>query len=125
AATVPRFNVLGVDVHALTLPLATELVLSSHGPTRRGYVCVTGVHGVIECQDDPALREIYRRAWLVTPDGMPMVWLGPRGTTRVYGPDLMLSVCDAGRAIGLTHYLYGGADGVAPLLRRRLEARFP
>ena len=60
---------------------------------------------------------------------MPLVWLGRwqghRQVTRVYGPDLMLAVCDAGRAVGLTHYFYGGVPGVAEELRARLAARFP
>ena len=56
---------------------------------------------------------------------MPLVWLGPRGVERVYGPDLMLAVCDAGRAVGLRHYLFGGVPGVAEELRAKLTARFP
>jgi N-acetylglucosaminyldiphosphoundecaprenol N-acetyl-beta-D-mannosaminyltransferase len=56
---------------------------------------------------------------------MPLVWLGPRGVERVYGPDLMLAVCDAGRAVGLRHFLCGGAPGVAAELQHRLTARFP
>ena len=44
---------------------------------------------------------------------------------RVYGPDLMLAVCDAGRATGLRHYFYGGAPGVAELLKEKLTARYP
>jgi N-acetylglucosaminyldiphosphoundecaprenol N-acetyl-beta-D-mannosaminyltransferase len=122
---VTRYNVLGVPLSALNLARATELILSARGPSRRGYVCVTGVHGVIESQDDPAIMQAHREAWLVTPDGMPMVWLGPSGTERVYGPDLMLSVCDAGRATGLTHYFFGGSDGVAGELRENLTRRFP
>jgi len=63
------------------------------------------------------------------PDGMPLVWLGRgqghRQVTRVYGPDLMLAVCDAGRATGLTHYFFGGAAGVPERLRDRLAQRFP
>lgn len=35
------------------------------------YVCVTGVHGVMESQRDPELRR--NAAGLVTPDGMPLV----------------------------------------------------
>jgi N-acetylglucosaminyldiphosphoundecaprenol N-acetyl-beta-D-mannosaminyltransferase len=125
-ATNPtRYNVLGIGVSALTLRQACDLILSAQGAARRGYVCVTGVHGVMESQDDPALRRIHNEAWLVTPDGMPLVWLGPRGVERVYGPDLMLAVCDAGRAIGLTHYFYGGAPGVAEQLQQKLSARFP
>ncbi|MBI4626704.1 MAG: WecB/TagA/CpsF family glycosyltransferase [Verrucomicrobia bacterium] len=48
-----------------------------------------------------------------------------RAIERVYGPDLMLAVCDQGRASGLTHYFYGGAPGVAEELRSKLRARFP
>ena len=120
-----RYNVLGVGVSALTLAQATELVVGARGQLHRGYVCVTGVHGVMESQDDTGLKKVHNEAWLVTPDGMPLVWLGPRGVTRVYGPDLMLAVCDAGRAAGLTHFLYGGAPGVAEELKQKLCARFP
>jgi N-acetylglucosaminyldiphosphoundecaprenol N-acetyl-beta-D-mannosaminyltransferase len=125
SAVPARYNVLGVGVSALTLPQARDLILGVRGTLRRGYVCVTGVHGVIESQDDAALRAIHNAAWLVTPDGKPLVWLGPRGVERVYGPDLMLAVCDAGCSVGLTHYFYGGAPGVTARLRTRLTARFP
>jgi len=125
----PRFNVLGVDVHALALDQAGALVIDAAQGRRRGYVCVTGVHGVSEAQSDSALRRILNTAFLNTADGMPLGWLGRRhghrAMTRVYGPDLMLAVCDHGRASGLTHYFYGGAPGVAEELRTRLIARFP
>ncbi len=125
----PRFNVLGTGVHAVSLDAARDLLVGLRGALRRGCVYPTTVHGVSEALDDPALRAAHRRALLVTPDGMPLVWLGRRhghrGTTRVYGPDLMLAVCDAGRAVGLRHYFYGGAPGVAERLRDRLTARFP
>jgi N-acetylglucosaminyldiphosphoundecaprenol N-acetyl-beta-D-mannosaminyltransferase len=125
AINPPRYNVLGVGVSTLTLTQARDLIVAERGALRRGYVCVATVHGVMESQDDPELRRVYNEAWLVTPDGMPLVWLGPRGVERVYGPDLMLAVCDAGRAVGLTHYFYGGAPGVGDELRANLTARFP
>lgn len=125
----PRFNVLGVGVHALSLAEARDHLLATRGQKRRGCVYATGVHGVSEAQNDSALRDLYARAWLNVPDGMPLVWLGRwhghRAITRVYGPDLMLATCDAGRAVGLTHYFYGGAPGVAELLCEKLTARFP
>lgn len=124
-----RFNVLGVGVHALSLEEACQRLVAVRGKKRCGCVYATGVHGVSEAQRDPALRAVYNRAWLNVPDGMPLVWLGRwhghRKITRVYGPDLMLAVCDAGRAVGLTHYFYGGAAGVAEQLREKLTARFP
>jgi N-acetylglucosaminyldiphosphoundecaprenol N-acetyl-beta-D-mannosaminyltransferase len=33
------------------------------------------VHGVMESQRDKQLRQIHNDAGLVTPDGMPLVWL--------------------------------------------------
>ncbi len=125
----PRYNVLGVGVCALTLASARDLIVSlgtrdPHSAPAR-YVCVTTVHGVGEARADPAFRRILNASWLTTPDGMPLVWLGPRGIERVYGPDLLLAVCDAGRTVGLTHYFYGGNPGVAEELSARLTARFP
>lgn len=123
------FDVLGVRMSALTLPLATEAILDAAKNKRPGYVCVTGVHGIMEAQRDPALRETLNAAFLNTTDGMPLVWLGRRvvgdWVDRVYGPDLMLEVFAAACAMGGTHFLYGGAPGVAEKLKSRLEARFP
>jgi N-acetylglucosaminyldiphosphoundecaprenol N-acetyl-beta-D-mannosaminyltransferase len=122
---VPRFNVLGVGVSALTLPQAVALVLAARGRRPAGYVCLCTVHGVSEARRDPAYRRILNASYLTTPDGMPLVWLGPRGTGRVYGPDLLLAVCDAGRAVGLRHHFLGGGPGVADALQRNLRRRFP
>ena len=120
-------DVLGVGVDASSLAEATDRILQHVDASTGGYVCVRDVHGVILCQDDPALLEIHRRAALVTTDGMPLVRAaqraGHRDATRVYGPDLMLEVC--GRRVGtLRHFLYGSSPEVLIDLQRNLEARF-
>ena len=128
ATARPRANVLGVGIDAVDIPAAVQRILDGVRSHVRGYVCVTGVHGIVEAQRDKRLREILNHSWLTTPDGMPTVWVGRvQGLPirRVYGPDLMLAVCDAGVARGLRHFFYGGADGVADALRDRLCARFP
>ncbi len=129
APEIPRVNVLGVGVSAINLYTATATLVSAAERKFKGYVCVTGVHGVSEAQVSPEFRSILNGALLNTPDGMPMVWMGRlhgfRNMGRVYGPDLMLCLCQAGLARGLTHFFYGGAEGVAPELKRRLEEKFP
>jgi len=125
----PRFNVLGVGVSALSLDSATAQVLAARGQLHVGYICVCTVHGISEARRDESLRRIFNDSYLTTPDGMPLVWLGRyhshRDITRVYGPDLLLKVCDEGRTTGLRHYFYGGKPGVAEELSRALLARFP
>ena len=125
ASHVSCYNVLGVGVSALTFAQARDLVLDARRAEPRGYICCGTAHGLVEAHRDPALRDAYNRSWLTTPDGMPLVWLGPPHVERVYGPDLMLAVCDAGRAHSLRHYFYGGHPGVADTLREKLVARFP
>jgi len=124
-----RANVLGVGISALNLDAAVAAVAGALERKAKGYICVTGVHGVSEAQLDPAFRAILNHSFLTTPDGMPMVWMGRwqgfREMTRVYGPDLMLRVCEYGQTRGWTHFLYGGAPGVVEALRSRLEHRFP
>jgi N-acetylglucosaminyldiphosphoundecaprenol N-acetyl-beta-D-mannosaminyltransferase len=129
ASPPPRVNVLGVGISVLNRSLAVERVLEAVRLRRRGYICVTGVHGVMESQDDDRVRAIHNRAFLVTPDGMPMVWMGwlrgHRDMARVYGPDLMLDVCARSGQHGIRHFFYGGARGAAEELRLCLTRRFP
>ena len=58
-----------------------------------------------------------------------MVWMGKlqghQSIQRVYGPDLMLNLCQHSATEGFTHYLYGGVPGVAEQLRAELTERFP
>jgi N-acetylglucosaminyldiphosphoundecaprenol N-acetyl-beta-D-mannosaminyltransferase len=125
----PRVDVLGIPVCAMTMGEAVAQIQRWIAARTPAYVCVTGVHGVMESSRDASLLAIHRRAGMVTADGMPLVWLarwaGYRGAERVYGPDLMLAVCAASVDAGYRHYFYGGAPGVADLLARRLQARFP
>jgi N-acetylglucosaminyldiphosphoundecaprenol N-acetyl-beta-D-mannosaminyltransferase len=122
-------NVLGVGVSVLDQERAREFLFDAVRQGKRGYVTVTGVHGVSEAQSDESLRDIFNRALLVTPDGMPMVWMGKLqghpSIQRVYGPDLMLNLCEHSPSAGFTHFLYGGVPGVAEDLQQNLEGRFP
>ncbi len=125
----PRSNVLGVGVHALDLPLAVEIIITSARSGMPGYVCCCDVNSVSWARRDSRHKDILNHSLLTTPDGMPIVWLARHGSnlpvSRVYGPDLMLEVCRATAGQGLGHYLYGAAPGTADLLAESLRMRFP
>jgi N-acetylglucosaminyldiphosphoundecaprenol N-acetyl-beta-D-mannosaminyltransferase len=71
-----RINVLGVGISPLSIPLAVAAMEQAIEHRSKGYICVTGVHGVSEAQTNPAFKSILNGAFINTPDGMPMVWLG-------------------------------------------------
>lgn len=128
-----RVNILGVGVSAINMAQALDTIeqwiAQRESPCGSRYVCVSGVHGVMESQRDVALKRIHNAAGLVTPDGMPLVWLsrlhGFAHVERVYGPDLMLALCARSVERGYGHFFYGGADGIPERLTQRLGARFP
>lgn len=129
ASPAPRVDILGVEVSAIDMEEALTTIESWIDAGERHYVCVNTVNSLLAALDDPELAEVYRRAGLVTPDGMPLVWIsrwrGHPRVGRVYGPDLMLACCDRFRERGVRHYFYGGAEGVPEALTERLQAGYP
>jgi N-acetylglucosaminyldiphosphoundecaprenol N-acetyl-beta-D-mannosaminyltransferase len=125
----PRVDILGVGVSAVDIPVVCEAVADwiEHGECR--YVCVTGVHGIMESRRDPLLQDIHNESGLTVPDGMPTVWAGhfagAEGMHRVYGPEMMLAVCEKAVAAGWSSYFYGGGPGVAEKLESEMLRRAP
>jgi N-acetylglucosaminyldiphosphoundecaprenol N-acetyl-beta-D-mannosaminyltransferase len=126
--SIPRANILGVGVSAINMAQALETIDAWISQRHQEYVCVRDVHGVMESQRDEQLKRIHNQAGLVTPDGMPLVWLsrlkGFSWVERVYGPDLMLALCEQSLVKGYRHYFYGGANGVPEKLVARLTRQF-
>jgi N-acetylglucosaminyldiphosphoundecaprenol N-acetyl-beta-D-mannosaminyltransferase len=120
---------LGIGISAVNLEQALAEVERWIAAKERHYINVCTVHTVMECQQDGRLRQIVNASGLSTADGMPLVWLnwlhGQHHVDRVYGPDLMLALCDRSQTTGVRHFFYGGAPGVADLLARKLRERFP
>ena len=126
----PHANILGVQVSALDLESAVDL--ADHwlwSQAGQAYICVTGVHGVMEAHADPDLRQILNRAFMNVPDGMPMTWIGRwqghKRMDRVFGPDFMAAMCGISVERKYRHFLCGGELGVAEQLKEILERRFP
>lgn len=129
AVPAGRVDVLGVGISAVDLPRAVAAIAGWIGGGQGNYVCVTGVHGVIESQRDPDLRRIHNASGMAVPDGAPMVWAGrwsgAKSIGRVRGPDLMLAVLATAAAEGWRSFFYGGKEGVPELLAANLGNRFP
>ena len=128
--SLPSYSTLGVRVDAAQIPDVIEQM--QEWIDRREachWIAVTGMHGVMEAQHNPAFKAELNRADLVVPDGMPLVWLGRLNghnlARRVYGPEFMMAFCEKTEGRGYRHFFYGGKPGVAEKLASVLSKRFP
>jgi N-acetylglucosaminyldiphosphoundecaprenol N-acetyl-beta-D-mannosaminyltransferase len=121
--------ILGMRVDPTSYEEATEKVLAWAAAGESRYVCVANVHMVMEAHDDPSFRALVNAADLVTPDGMPLVWmlrkLGYPHQERVCGPELTSRVCAEAARRGVPVGFYGGHPEALEALVRNLSARFP
>lgn len=122
-------HILGMRVDGTSYREASDQIAAWAQSGQPAYVCVANVHMTMESYDDPDFRAIVNGASLVTPDGVPLVWvlraLGIKDQQRVYGPELMLHVVSSAAERGTPIALYGGTDESLNDLSRRLEKRFP
>lgn len=126
----PRFDVLGVGVHATDYQRATEAIIEAARNHHPLSVSALAVHGVMTGRADPDQCTRLNQLDLVTPDGQPVRWAlnwlhRTRLTDRVYGPFLMLRVCERAAAAGLGIFLYGSDATTLGALSTSLCSRFP
>ena len=125
-----KHNILGVRVNAVDYGAAVEHVVAAARARRPLAVSALAVHGVLTGVLDPVHRYRLNRFDLLVPDGQPVRWAlrwlhRARLADRVYGPTLMLRICERMAAEGLPIFLYGGTADVLARLRANLSARFP
>jgi N-acetylglucosaminyldiphosphoundecaprenol N-acetyl-beta-D-mannosaminyltransferase len=126
---LPHRYILGTRVDATSYADASARILQWARASESRYVCACNVHMVMEAHDVEDFQRVVNAADLVTPDGVPLVWalrrLGLKDQTRVYGPDLTLSVCQAAAEAGIPVGLYGGTQEILDALQKSYRARFP
>lgn len=106
---------------------AVDAVIERARSGRGGVVCFANVHVAMTAQQDPAVRDALKGAWLVLPDGAPIAWSLRRrhsAAKRVAGPEFFPATLDRGRAFGLRHFLFGSTPYVLADLEQRIHQLF-
>jgi len=124
-----QIDILGVPVTLTSLPEAVRMIAGWCENRESRFVCTRDVHGIMLAQEDPRLLAIHRQADMVTPDGMPLVWVAKKrgfsAVSRVCGADLVEALCDVSQKPQLRHFFFGGKPGVAERMAAALANRFP
>jgi len=126
-----KHPIVGVGMSATSYHQVAALCrdwIESNDPSALS-IAVLSVHPIMTAAFDTHYRAVLNSADVATPDGMPLVWalrsIGVRRQQRVYGPDLMLALCEQASKRGHRIFLYGGRDEVLDVLQQNLRARFP
>ena len=124
-----RVNILGVDVDAVTMAEAVDVVRRAMD-TRAGIMVATAnAEMLMRATHDEELRRILNASALVVPDGAGTVWaarhLGHAMPERVAGYDLAQELLRCAPAEGRRVYFFGSAPGVAEKAKAKAEQLYP
>lgn len=123
-------NLLGIRMDAVDYDGAVARVVRAAKNQQPFAVSALAVHGLMTGVLDHEHRFRLNRFDMLTPDGQPVRWAlnwlhGCSLPDRVYGPNLMLRVCEAAAKHGLPIYLFGSTEEMLDDLCRRLLERYP
>ena len=123
-------NVLGVHVNAVDYEAAVEKIISAAKLSKPLAVSALAVHGVMTGVLDATHRYRLNHLDLIVPDGQPVRWAlnllhKSHLPDRVYGPTLMLKLCEAATAEGIPIYIYGSKLSTIESLKSKLSSKFP
>jgi N-acetylglucosaminyldiphosphoundecaprenol N-acetyl-beta-D-mannosaminyltransferase len=124
-----RIHVIGSPVTAAPFDRQIEMMLEWASNRTSKVVCVANVHMLTEAYWHPEFHAVLSRADLVTPDGMPLVWMmnlmGAQDQNRVAGLDIMLSLCQQAPQRHIKVFFLGSEASILQQMRKRLEHDFP
>jgi N-acetylglucosaminyldiphosphoundecaprenol N-acetyl-beta-D-mannosaminyltransferase len=123
-------SVLGVRVDVTDYESAVERTVDAARKQIPFAVTALPVHGIMTGARDPSHRYRLNAFDLLVPDGQPIRWalnllykVGLR--ERVYGPSLMLALCERLAQEGFPIYLLGSREETIARLSTNLQRRFP
>lgn len=126
---LPFKNVIGFPVTASPFDIQIALILDWARNQLSKVVCVANVHMLIEGYRNPDFASVLQEADLVTPDGMPLVWMlrlmNAPTQNRVAGVDILLALCRQASSHNVSLFFLGSQPAILSRIQSRLEKEFP
>lgn len=126
---LPSVSIIGSPVTALPFKEQIRLMTEWASDRLSKVVCVANVHMLTEAYWHSELELLLKCADIVTPDGMPLVWmmkqLGIRNQDRVAGLDILMALCHSATERGTGVYFVGSLPEILESMEERLNRDFP
>ncbi|MEA5466099.1 WecB/TagA/CpsF family glycosyltransferase [Leptothoe sp. PORK10 BA2] len=122
-------SVIGFPVTAEPFDVQIDTMLSWAHQRLSKVVCVANVHMLIEAKCSQGFARVLHQADMLTPDGMPLVWvtsrLRKRKQDRVAGMDILLSLCKKAAKENTGVFFLGSTPDVLWNMKQRLKKEYP
>ncbi|MEC4818776.1 MAG: WecB/TagA/CpsF family glycosyltransferase [Scytonema sp. PMC 1069.18] len=126
---LPTQKVLDFPITALRFQDQMQTILRWAAARESKTVCVANVHMLMEAYWNPDFGTVLQNSDLVTPDGMPLVWmmrlLGARHQDRVAGIDILQATCQLAQKENIGVFFLGSQIEILARMRARLEKEYP
>jgi len=128
-AGIPRVDLLGTTIHAVTEEKCVSIIMDSLKQNRGGWVVTPNLDHLRRCHCDLEYARTIRKADLRVADGMPLVWASKlQGTPlpeRVTGSNLILSLSAALSREYRKVFLLGGNPAIADEAAEVMTKKYP
>lgn len=127
--TLPVKKLIKSPVTALPFNDQIAIMLNWASLRQSKVVCAANVHMLVEAYEHQEFASVLENADLVTPDGMPLVWMmrwmGVRDQGRITGIDIFLALSQLAPQKNISIFFLGCEPEVLDSMRKRLESEFP
>ncbi len=122
-------TVTGFQVSVLSFDEQVNCIMQWAQARLSKVVCVSNVHMLMEGHWQPEFAKVLQRADMLTPDGMPLVWMTSlmkgRSQDRVAGMDLMLGLCEKAQAQRTSIFLLGSTPDMLSRISSQILQDYP
>ena len=122
-------ELFGVLINSVTLDETLQAIDRRIQTREPGFIVTPNVDHICLLQNEQEFRRVYRAAFLVLPDGTPLMWaarfLGKPLKQKISGSDLVYWLSEHAAGKGHSLFLLGAAPGVAEEAARVFEEIYP
>ena len=125
----PVKQIIGSPVTDLPFDNQIALMMDWAQARLSKVICIANVHMLVEAHRKPAFGAVLKGADLVTPDGVPLVWMlklmGSVDRNRVAGFDVVMALCLHASVERVGVFFLGSEPAILQKMRVRLDREFP
>ena len=126
---IPRVDVIGVPISAVTMESALEYIKVNFELLRGSYICASNVHTTVMARENPEYRVVQSDSALSLPDGKPLSVVGKRKTDvpmeKVTGTHFMQNTFTDPRFAGKRHFFYGTKEETLKQMIEKVSVDYP